>query len=442
MYTDDVLSEYIMVLLHGGNSKEKIYEELVIFMNSPEVAEHFVLWLFGEVERLGQVSVASGQNNQNVIPESAQIQTYPDYVEVSDIQMTSTNSTSNNSSSARIQGTRNFSKALEGAINPNHRTMNTDSHSTRNNSHNQSYTPSAATSSSYSSRVSGSSRSRSNRSVSPQRTSSTTRRVVRSSQDDSLKVQKIRVAVDFDRDERRRGNITQNSNNQSNASLTHKSSYKKQGQVQVESDQDQNTQDTSDPALLPNKIKVKCQYWPNCRAGEACPNVHPTETCKHFPNCQFGDDCTFVHPSIPCKFQGQCQNPLCNYQHRPTAFTVVPPSAASSGTSTILCKFYPRCVNINCPYLHPVKTQCRYGVDCSRPDCPFEHASGRKGAHLKSVVFAPCKYGKQCARADCPYQHTDESVAMNLNVNGNMIPDSMTSNSPTITSIDSTDMQS
>ena len=81
------------------------------------------------------------------------------------------------------------------------------------------------------------------------------------------------------------------------------------------------------------------------------------------------------------------------------------PGVVNPSLSTIQCKFYPRCVNVNCPYLHPLKVQCRYGVDCSRPDCPFEHPSGRKGAHLKSVIFAPCKYGKQCARADCPYQH-------------------------------------
>ena len=87
-------------------------------------------------------------------------------------------------------------------------------------------------------------------------------------------------------------------------------------------------------------------------------------------------------------------------------------TVSNPSLSTIQCKFYPRCVNVNCPYLHPVKVQCRFGVDCSRPDCPFEHSSGRKGAHLKSVIFAPCKYGKQCARADCPYQHerSDEPV--------------------------------
>ena len=402
-----------MVLLHGGNSKEKIYEELVIFMNSPEVAEHFVLWLFGEVERLGQVP--SAIPSSVVVPQISeaplQVPSDRQALEVPDVQMGGSAS----ALGARIQGTRNFSKALEGAINPSARkshSMNTDHQ--RDDYHNSSSRITRSSSS-----TTRHNNNNGNRSVSPQRTS---RRVVRSSQEDSGKVQKIRVSVDFDRDERRK----------TTSIGSHKSSFKKQ--LQIEED--------SAPQEA-NKIKVKCQYWPSCRAGDACPNVHPSETCKKFPNCQFGDACTFVHPSIPCKFQEKCQNPLCNYQHRPTAFTSISSSPAA-GTSTIVCKFYPRCVNINCPYLHPVKVQCRYGVDCSRPDCPFEHPSGRKGAHLKSVVFAPCKYGKQCARADCPYQHTADPDAMTADP---MNPDSMTAHAinpsasaimPTMTS----DMQS
>ena len=419
-----------MVLLHGGNPKEKIYEELVLFMNSPEVAEHFVLWLFGEVERLGRVSAApvapraSEMSQQNGLVAGQAYnnptdgQALPSTIEVVDVQMTGGSS----STGARLQGTRNFSKALEGAINPgNNRkshSMNTDHQHQHNNN---SYQPS--------SRVTRSSSTR-NRSVSPQRTGS--RRVVRSSpQDDSGKVQKIRVSVDFDRDERRR----------TVASGAHKSSFKKQLQIREEGGDDGTNSQESESATS-NKIKVKCQYWPNCRSGDACPNVHPSETCKHFPNCQFGDACTFVHPSIPCKFQEKCQNPLCNYQHRPTAFMnpMIPNasmSSSASGSSTILCKFYPRCVNVNCPYLHPVKAQCRYGIECSRPDCPFEHASGRKGAHLKSVVFAPCKYGKQCARADCPYQHNleDSTGVADASIATPTMP-------ATTTTIDTTDMQS
>ena len=394
-----------MVLLNAGNDRQKLYEELVIFMNSPEVAEHFVIWLFGEVERLQQVQPVPMHQVQQVqvqsshVPQAQQVlqQAYSEpshqvqeftHSQVHDVQM---------GGGSRIQGTRNFSKALESAVSTSNtrKTFSTSEDRTdrRGDYNDRSYD-----------RIYDRSYDRTDRSYdrtdrsydrtdrsfdrsirkSPGRES---RRIIRSSTEedgvDEGKIQKIKLSVDFDRDEKRFG-IRR---------TAQKSNFKK---IQIQGNEDS-------PVPLNPVIKVKCQYWPNCRAGEACPNVHPTETCKNFPNCQFGDSCTFVHPSIPCKFQEKCQNPLCNYQHRPVS--VAYNSMIPGALSTIQCKFYPRCVNANCPYLHPVKVQCRYGVDCSRPDCPFEHPSGRKGAHLKSVIFAPCKYGKQCARADCPYQH-------------------------------------
>lgn len=365
-----------MVLLNAGNDRQKLYEELVIFMNSPEVAEHFVIWLFGEVERLQQVQVQQPQVQQvHQEPEVIHAKTVVRQEEaVQDVQMGSGN---------RLQGTRNFSKALESAVSTRTFSENrTDRSSGKSERVNRFAGQADRCDRGDYDRADRISRydTRDNRN---QRSRSPNRWVIRSSTEEGGKVQKIKLSVDFDREDQRFRRTGQKGN------------FKKI-QTNVSSG-DEDTNISAAPA-----IKVKCQYWPNCRAGDTCPNVHPSETCKHFPNCQFGDSCTFVHPSIPCKFQEKCQNPLCNYQHRPV---VIPSPIINPSLSTIQCKFYPRCVNVNCPYLHPVKVQCRYGVECSRPDCPFEHPSGRKGAHLKSVVFAPCKYGKQCARADCPYQH-------------------------------------
>jgi zinc finger CCCH domain-containing protein 14 len=386
LYTDDVLSEYIIVLLNAGNDRQKLYEELVIFMNSPEVAEHFVIWLFGEVERLQQVQpvpVAVQQPQSQPQPPTQVQQPRSEYQAqeqiVQDVQM---------SSSGRLQGTRNFSKALESAVSTSNtrRTFSTsdDRNDRLDRSDRGGFDRSDRGDRSYDRNTEGRTRR------------SPSRRVIRSSTEESGKIQKIKFSVDFDREEQRFGNRR----------TGQKGNFKK---IQTGGEDDSSILNV--PA-----IKVKCQYWPNCRTGDACPNVHPTETCKNFPNCQFGDSCTFVHPSIPCKFQEKCQNPFCNYQHRPVAMSMIPSGAINPSLSTIQCKFYPRCVNVNCPYLHPVKVQCRYGVDCSRPDCPFEHPSGRKGAHLKSVVFAPCKYGKQCARSDCPYQHERDTETASVAV--------------------------
>ena len=352
-----------MVLLNAGNDRQKLYEELVIFMNSPEVAEHFVIWLFGEVERLQQVQTVQHAQVQDSQPVNNLLQDQPN---VQDVQMAST---------SRLQGTRSFSKALESAVSASNtrRTVSEDrSNVSRERGDDNNRTE-----------RNGIDRSNNHR-------KSPNRRIIRSSTEEGGKIQKIKLSVDFDREEKHFG--------------TRRTGQKSGNFKKIQTGEgDEEGENSGKPPV----IKVKCQYWPNCRAGDNCPNVHPSETCKNFPNCQFGDSCTFVHPSIPCKFQEKCQNPLCNYQHRPVAaaISMIPTRIVNPSLSTIQCKFYPRCVNVNCPYLHPVKVACRYGVDCSRPDCPFEHASGRKGAHLKSVVFAPCKYGKQCARADCPYQH-------------------------------------
>lgn len=176
----------------------------------------------------------------------------------------------------------------------------------------------------------------------------------------------------------------------------------------------------------------KCQYWPSCKAGDACPFIHPTEPCRFFPTCSFGDQCIYIHPSLPCRFQDKCANPNCNYQHKSPAvngqasLTVIQPTIRyasyshpsvaphhhqmqqgychrSAAQATIICRFHPKCFNPQCPFLHPSSTPCRYGEGCARSDCTYTHPTGRHGA--RSKVNAPCRFGRQCSRVNCPFQH-------------------------------------
>lgn len=170
-----------------------------------------------------------------------------------------------------------------------------------------------------------------------------------------------------------------------------------------------------------NKM-VRCSYWPNCKAGDACPYAHPSEPCKHFPSCMFGDKCIYIHPAIPCKFQDRCQNPHCNYQHSSPAIMLGAAAAKShqqsfavannpfQPPSAILCRFHPNCKNVNCPFVHPSPTACKFGEHCQRPACPYLHPEGRvlKG---KAFVNAPCRYGKACTKLDCPFQHAPSPTA-------------------------------
>lgn len=446
-----------MVLLCNNHSKEKVYEELVLFME-PALTEQFVIWLFGEVEQLMRVPVqappppvqvpmmqvpvqqsASPSNEVNAttafsasvpneLPTFAHPPTAanePQFATVISNDATFSSSTATEASAqpllsndvqmgsaAAPSRSRSFAKAIQSATGQPPQPKDQQHQQQQQRTFSQAEVKPVARRSS--SRLSGqkhterpspkrsgsgsgsSSRSASERVVSR---GDATRSV---NIDESGRVQKIRLAVDFEREERR------------------KSRKRFEG--------------ADDKPAAPSQssgIKTKCPYWPNCKAGASCPNIHPSEPCKHFPNCTKGDACTYLHPVIPCRFQERCTNPLCNYQHRPPAAAAAAPMTAptsmtgiqpvpgqspmptpfampvpvaNSALSSIPCRFYPRCINPSCPYLHPVKVPCRYGVDCTRPDCHFEHPEGRKSG-AKSAIYQPCRYGKQCARVDCPYLH-------------------------------------
>lgn len=168
-----------------------------------------------------------------------------------------------------------------------------------------------------------------------------------------------------------------------------------------------------------NNNRTRCTFWPHCKAGDACPYVHPSEPCKHFPNCAYGNKCLFIHPAVACKFQDRCQNPTCNYMHHSpaTGSRSLPPTVTAAFStannpylppSAITCRFYPNCKNPSCPFVHPTTVGCKFGENCQRPACPYSHPAGRVLAS-RSMVNAPCRYGRNCAKSDCPFQHPQAS---------------------------------
>lgn len=384
LYTDDVLPEYIMVLLANRNSREKVFEELSLFMGA-DTTGHFVLWLFGELEALARAStsasarVSVGEQQPPLLSTpAAAASSAPAPAHAPALAPTVAEDVQMNTTASRVQNSRSFSKAVESAVSSTRAPQRIEGRAPLS----RAGADEDGTEGDTRRRVRSDRESRNDRVIT--RGSDSPRAV---NVDGRGRVQKIRLAVDFDREERRKS--------------------RRRTDAHTEEDAEQSA---SAPAT-----RVKCPYWPSCRAGDACPNAHPSEPCKHFPNCQFGDACVFIHPAILCRFQDHCQNPACNFQHPSPAFKPGRPGSANVALGTIQCRFHPRCVNPTCPYLHPVQAACRYGVECARADCPFEHPAGRKGAHLKSVVYAPCRYGKQCARADCAFQHEScDAVSVNM----------------------------
>ncbi|XP_061854252.1 zinc finger CCCH domain-containing protein 14 isoform X3 [Colius striatus] len=122
------------------------------------------------------------------------------------------------------------------------------------------------------------------------------------------------------------------------------------------------------------KVLERCKYWPACKNGDECVYHHPTLPCKVFPNCKFADKCLFIHPN--CKYDAKCTKPDCPYTHasrrspHPTPKPAPLPTPSISSTSP-LCKFFPACKKMECPFYHP--KHCRFNTQCTRPDCTFYH---------------------------------------------------------------------
>ncbi|CAG2060698.1 unnamed protein product [Timema podura] len=132
--------------------------------------------------------------------------------------------------------------------------------------------------------------------------------------------------------------------------------------------------------LVKSKSNERCKFWPGCRQGDKCSYQHPTTSCKSFPNCKFGDKCLYIHPN--CKFDAACTRRDCPFTHASPRALASYPVVATSRPSTQVCKYFPKCANTSCPYLHPkVSTNlwlqdlqaCRFGRYCNNKDCTYQH---------------------------------------------------------------------
>lgn len=92
-----------------------------------------------------------------------------------------------------------------------------------------------------------------------------------------------------------------------------------------------------------DKEKRKCKYFPNCNSGNECLYFHPSEICIYFPSCSYGPKCMYIHSSkmIPCRYGSECKRPSCSFEH--------------STESVQVCRFDLECTKVNCKFRHPKK---------------------------------------------------------------------------------------
>ncbi|KAN0033559.1 hypothetical protein ACTFIV_000020 [Dictyostelium citrinum] len=217
-------------------------------------------------------------------------------------------------------------------------------------------------------------------------------------------------------------NFTITMNDINNGSKKRKNINRDDGDDQI--DKNNTINDTTDDpvniSLAPKKFKKeRCSYWPLCRNAEDCIYYHPTTQCLLFPNCTYGDKCLYIHPSIPCKYGVNCKNVDCVYNHpqRPAASVAAPPAMSeipcrngfACPNKKTGCGFYhppPACkfgttcnMGKACPFGHG--KPCLYSLNCVTPNCTFAH-------HSTEQPIPDCKYGKDCTNPKCKFNHTEE----------------------------------
>ncbi|XP_042246466.1 zinc finger CCCH domain-containing protein 14 isoform X2 [Thunnus maccoyii] len=122
--------------------------------------------------------------------------------------------------------------------------------------------------------------------------------------------------------------------------------------------------------LKKQKVMERCKFWPVCKSGDECLYHHPTTQCKTFPSCKFGDKCLFVHPN--CKYDARCTKPECPFTHVSRRGPAAPPPRpAQPMQTTSVCRFFPACKKMDCPFYHP--KPCRFAGLCKRAGCTFYH---------------------------------------------------------------------
>ncbi|XP_072895678.1 zinc finger CCCH domain-containing protein 14 isoform X2 [Hemitrygon akajei] len=152
------------------------------------------------------------------------------------------------------------------------------------------------------------------------------------------------------------------------AGRKYKSSMQSVAQTLIESDEEEI--DDSNFQAKRQKLLERCKYWPACKNGDDCMYHHPVTSCKTFPKCKYGDKCLFIHPN--CKYDSKCTRPDCPYTHASKRTAIMPKQPAPVTTAgSSLCRFFPGCKKVECPFIHP--KLCRFNTQCKRTDCTFYH---------------------------------------------------------------------
>lgn len=92
--------------------------------------------------------------------------------------------------------------------------------------------------------------------------------------------------------------------------------------------------------------------------------------------------------------------------------------APVTDSSRIRCRFFPKCSNKQCVYVHP-STDCRFGSSCTKgKQCLYLHAYDKAAARAKLArvrvegsAAVPCRFGAACLNPSCTFAHPTRAAA-------------------------------
>ncbi|UZJ54847.1 hypothetical protein CBS101457_004167 [Exobasidium rhododendri] len=154
-----------------------------------------------------------------------------------------------------------------------------------------------------------------------------------------------------------------------------------------------------------------------------------------------------------CRYSLGCTNPMCGYSH-PSASAVA--QSKKKGMEPMIlkqdpCRFQEHCSNVECPYSHVSPavtfvaakvekgleaitkgspTACHFQMDCKNAACTYAHYDPQSGQMVPSPALThnaeqsdealkgsdgrasedvkPCRFGINCTRKDCHFSHPTE----------------------------------
>lgn len=155
--------------------------------------------------------------------------------------------------------------------------------------------------------------------------------------------------------------------------------------------------DDDDDDLSPlkvSKMAERCRFWPACKMGNDCEYHHPTVACTMFPRCKFGDKCLYIHPN--CKFDANCTRPKCPFTHASQRGSTSYPVVIQPVKILPVAKpsaFIAASNRISSQPKSLSEIKCRFFPKCTNMNCPYNHPK-------------PCRYGISCAsKATCTFSH-------------------------------------